>query len=258
MSVASAAPPRVLVIDDDPDIRDALRLLLEDAGYDIADAASRADALAQIDTTTFRCILTDAFAGTPAGALESIRPLVERARPTPLGLLTGWRLPQEDIERSGVAFVATKPFDLDQLLASVAAAIAMPLTPEQQRQAAVVRAYFAALTARDWDALVALCTDDVTYVLPGDTPFSGTVTGKAAFRAYTEDTYQHFPAARFWDVTVYATPAGLAARFQGAWRAPDGSEPRMSGAVQFQFTGERIKQIGVRLNNERLRALLAP
>lgn len=256
MFAASAAPPRVLVIDDDPDIRDALRLLLEDVGYEIAVAASRADALAQIDTATFQCILTDAFARTPDGALDSIRPLVERAQPTPVGLLTGWRLSPEDIERAGVAFVATKPFDLDQLLASVAAAIATPLTPERQRQAAVVHAYFAALTARDWDALVALCTDDVTYVLPGESPFSGTIAGKAAFRAYTEETYRHFPAARFWDITVYAAPAGLAARFQGAWRAPDGSEPRMSGAAQFQFQGELIKQIGVRLNDERLRALL--
>ncbi len=258
MCAASAAPPRVLVIDDDPDLRDALRLLLEDAGYEIAVAASRADAFAQIDTATFQCILTDAFARAPGDALDSIRPLVERARPTPVGLLTGWRLPQEEIGRAGVAFVATNPFDLDQLLASVAAAIAVPLTPEQQRQAVVVRTYFAALTARDWDALADLCTDDVTYVLPGDTPFSGTVAGQAAFRAYTEETYRHFPAARFWDIAVYAAPAGLAARFQGAWRAPDGSEPRMTGAVQFQFMGERIRQIGVRLKDERLRALLAP
>lgn len=258
MPAASTAPSRVLVIDDDPDIRDALRLLLEDAGYATAVAASLADAFAQIDTATFQCILTDAFARTPAGALDSIRPLVERAQPTPVGLLTGWRLPQEEIERAGVAFVATKPFDLDQLLASVAAAIATPLTPERQRQAAVVHAYFAALTARDWDALVALCTDDVTYALPGESPFSTTIAGKAAFRAYTEETYRHFLAARFWDIAVYATPAGLAARFQGAWRAPDGSEPRLTGAVWFQFAAERIHQIGVQLNNERLRALLAP
>ncbi len=258
MFAASAAPPRVLVIDDDPDIRDALRLLLEDAGYAVAVAASRADAFAQIDTAAFQCILTDAFTRTPAGALDSIRPLVERAQPTPVGLLTGWRLPQEDIERVGVAFVATKPFDLDHLLASVAAAIATPLTPEQQRQAAVVHAYFAALTARDWDALIALCTDGVTYVLPGESLFSATVTGKAAFRAYTEETYRHFPAARFREITVYAAPAALAVRFQGTWRASDGSEPQLTGAVQFQFAGERIHQIGVQLNDERLRALLVP
>ena len=258
MSAAPAAPSRLLVVDDDRDIREALCLLLEDVGYEIAVADSRADALAQVDATTFRCILTDAFARTPAGALDSIRPLIERAHPTPVGLLTGWRLPQQDIERAGVAFVATKPFDLDQLLASVAAAIATPLTAERQRQTDVVRAYFAALTARDWDALVALCTDDVTYVLPGATSFSGTIAGKAAFRAYTEETYRHFPAARFWDIAVYAAPAGLAARYQGTWRAPDGNEPRMSGAVHFQFAGERIRQIGVRLNDERLRALLAP
>ena len=173
MFAASAAPPRVLVIDDDPDIRDALRLLLEDAGYAVAVAASRADAFAQIDTAAFQCILTDAFTRTPAGALDSIRPLVERAQPTPVGLLTGWRLPQEDIERVGVAFVArTQPLNLTTCSHRYAAAIATPLTPEQQRQAAVVHAYFAALTARDWDALIALCTDGVTYVLPGKSLFS--------------------------------------------------------------------------------------
>ena len=59
--------------------------------------------------------------------------------------------------------------------------------------------------------------------------------------------------------SVRAAGGGYVVRTdQGTWRAPDGNEPRMSGAVHFQFAGERIRQIGVRLNDERLRALLAP
>jgi hypothetical protein len=37
---------KVLVVDDQPDVREALRLLLKDAGYAIETAASPADALA--------------------------------------------------------------------------------------------------------------------------------------------------------------------------------------------------------------------
>lgn len=254
---ASPVPrPRVLVVDDDEDIREALSLLLADAGYAMSTASSLEGALAQVETAAFQLILTDSFAQGPSDALASIQPLQRRAYPTPVGILSGWSHTSKKVKQAGFAFYIAKPFDLDELLAQVAATLQTPLSPDQLQQAPAVHRYFAALTARDWDALVDLCTEDVTYVLPGNTPFSTTITGKAAFRAYTDETFSHFSAASFHDVAVYASPSGLAARYRGLWQLPDGGEAQMTGAVHFQFTGTRIQQIGVRLSDERLRALL--
>lgn len=255
---SDAGQPRLLVVEDDQDIQEALHLLFADAGYDVTVVSSLAEALAFLDSTTFQLIITDSFAQTPVTIVSSLQPLLERAHPTPVGILTAWQFSAEEAEQAGFAFLATKPYDLDQLLALVAAALEIPLTPGQEHQAPTVREYFAALTARDWDAFVDLCTDDVTYVLPGNTPFSGTIVGKAAFRKYTDETFSVFPEAHFDRVEIYSSPTGLVARFEGKWRAPDGSTPQMSGSTHFQFAGDRIKQIGVKLNDERLRALMPP
>lgn len=254
----AAVQPHLLVVEGDRDICEALRLLLTDSGYDVTIASSLSEALAFLDSATFQLIVADSFGHAPDSILASLQILLEHAHPTPMGILSAWQLSQESAEQAGFAFLATKPFDLDGLLALIAAALQTPLTPEQERQASIVRQYFAALTARDWDAFVALCSDDVTYVLPGDTPFSGTIVGKDAFRQYTDETFSVFPEAHFEKIQIYSSPTGLAARFEGWWRAPDGSTPHMSGGTHFQFAGDHIKQIGVKLNDERLQALMSP
>ncbi len=249
--------PRVLVVEDDQDLLELLQLLLADSGYEALNASSLSEALALLDTSTFHLILTDSFARTLQAVLPSLQFLLQRAHPTPVGLITAWGLSEEEVERAGFAFLTPKPFDVDHLLYQVAATIQTPLNPDQERQAQVVHQYFAALTDREWDKLIALCTNEVVYVLPGEMPFSGEVTGKAAFRAYTEATFARFPSARFADVMVYASPSGLAARYKGSWLATENRELYMTGAVHFQFKGAHIKQIGVQLNDERLRTLMA-
>lgn len=166
--------------------------------------------------------------------------------------MTAWRVEVADVRRRGFCALLAKPFELDQFISDIAACLDSPLDAQQQLQAEVVQRYFAVLTAKDWDALVDLCTDDVTYELPGSGALSHTVTGKEAFRTFSEQTFHTFPDARFEDVSVYATPRGLAARYLGRWHAPDGVEVQQSGAVVFTFVGERIAQIGIQVNAERL------
>ena len=144
-----------------------------------------------------------------------------QAHPIPVGVISGWKLQEEEVRQRGFACLVRKPFDLEALLTSIAACLQIPLTPEQARQAPVVQAYFAALSARAWDALLALCTDEVLYSLP-DSPFAGTIRGKAAFRTYTEETFRQFPAARFEEVLVSSRPHGLAARYRSCWATPEG------------------------------------
>ncbi len=247
---------RVLVVEEDENIQWALRTLLEHAEYAVETASSRDEAIALIAENTFQLVLTDSFTERESDVLRSLRPLYELARPTPVALVTAWNIKPEDIDGSGFAFVQAMPFDMDRLLAQVAAAIHLPLTPEQERQMPVVRRYFEALSSRDWDGLIAICAPDVTYTLPAPTPFAAVQVGREAFRAYTIETFAQFRDARFQDIEVYASPSGLASRYRGVWSLADGAPAVMSGSVYFEFNGEFIRQIGVLLNDERLRAIL--
>ncbi len=256
MSGQRASPPRVLIVEDDPTLRALLALVLRDEGYEALVAASRAEALTLLATQPCHFVVTDLFPHAGDGPLSSIHELRARAQGRPVGVMTGRAIAAAEVARAGFAFLVHKPFNLDHLLLNIATSLAQPLSAVQKRQARVVRRYFAALTARDWDALLALCTDTLTYVLPGPAPFAATVQGHAAFRAYTEETYHHFAALRFTDIHVYATPQGVAARYQSAWRAPDGAAQRHEGIVLFAFAGEQIARIGVYVHADRLRAQL--
>ena len=244
--------PHILLVEDDDAIRETLVLLLQDEGYQTQEATSVASALYLIEQATYDLILTDLFSHDPAAPLASVLALREQATPTPVAILSAWPASATDPEAADFAFIMSKPFDLDALLTAIAAALDAPLSPEDDQRAQVARRYFDALSSRDWDALVILCADDVTYILPGNTSLSATVEGKSAFRAYTEAVFAHFPAARFDPVILYSTPTGVAARYQSHWLTPNGDEERQSGAVIFQFSGLRIQRIGIRLANTQL------
>jgi CheY-like chemotaxis protein/ketosteroid isomerase-like protein len=234
---------RLLIVEDDHDIRETIAMVLDEEGYTASFAVSLEDGLALVDAVAFQLILTDLFATSGQDPLASVEALRLRAAPTPVGIMTSWKVPPEEAERRGFRFLLHKPFGLEEFLTQVAAALKVTLSAEQRRQEAIVRRYFAALTARDWDALATLCADDVAYSLPGASSFAA-------------ETFAHFPDARFGDVLVYASPKGLAARYQGSWAAPDGSAQRQSGATIFRFEGTHIAQIGVLLNEAYLQARL--
>jgi CheY-like chemotaxis protein len=244
-----------LVVEDDANIREALRLLLEEEGYDVLEATSLDAALAIVENATVQLILTDSLAARTSDKLTAAGLLRQRAFPTPVGVLTGWPVDQESVNNLDLAFVLGKPFDLDDLLARVANTLHLTLSPEQEAQAHVVRQYFAALTAGDWNALAALCTEDVTYTLPGKTVFATTLQGRDRVCAYAKGIFEQFPEARFEDILVSATPLGMAARYRGTWRTRDEAHHTQAGAVVFRFADEQIAQIGVRLNDARLAAI---
>src|SRR5437899_12653668 len=59
MKSQNSHPYRVLLADDQADIREALRLLLKQEGFESHSAASPADALAAIESREFDASLTD-------------------------------------------------------------------------------------------------------------------------------------------------------------------------------------------------------
>lgn len=251
--------PPVLVVDDDAGLTEVITTILADEGYAVEAVTSTQEAVQLFATrgpAACCLVLSDSFV-RPRTDPYAWLDLLRTHTVAPIVIVSGIEAHvYADHCARGFAAVLPKPFDLDSLLLCVATVLARPLDPVQERQAQVVQQYFAALTARDWDALLALCTEDITYVLPRPAPFAGTVQGKAAFRAYTDETYRHFPAARFTEIQTHALPHGLVARYQGVWSAPDGTELQQEGAVVFAFAGTLIAQIGVELDAAHLSALL--
>jgi DNA-binding response OmpR family regulator len=167
--------PHILLVEDDDAIRETLVLLLQDEGYQTQEATSVASALYLIEQATYDLILTDLFTHDPAAPLASALALREQAAPTPVAILSAWPANATDPEAADIAFIMSKPFDLDALLTAIAAALDAPLNPEDDQRAQVARRYFSALSSHDWDTLVNLCADDVTYILPGNASLSATV-----------------------------------------------------------------------------------
>src|SRR2546427_10726049 len=50
---------RILLVEDDPDLRDAVRLVLEDAGYDVVCAGEGREALTRVRESPFSLVLLD-------------------------------------------------------------------------------------------------------------------------------------------------------------------------------------------------------
>lgn len=246
----------LLIVEDDVDLLETVATALRDYGYEVAGAASLADALAQVEQHTFRLVLCDLFATSARDPLRSVEDLRERAQPTPVGVMTSWRITAEAAAARGFTFLLPKPFELDDLFARVAEAVQPAVSVEHEREEALARGYFDALTTRNWPALAALCTDDVEFGPLGAGTLLPALHGRAALAEYLAAALSSFPGARFDELAAYTTPRGLSVRYTATWPATDGSsQRRQSGAVVFGFEGGRIARIAVRINEERLRSI---
>lgn len=239
-------PPQhksILLIEDDPDILDALDWLLTEEGYTVHTTASLAQAYDAIDHNTFDLIMTDLFGLEATTALRNVQPVLAQAYPTPVGILTAHKLlPQHDV--AAFAFVAFKPFDIQQMLTLIAASLNQPLAADQHLEAHLIDRFFTALNLHDWASMDTLFTDDLVYLPPNAPP----ITGKAAYFTYAEQRFTQFPIAWFDQVLSYPTPAGCAAKYTAHWRTVDNQHTQLSGTAIFHFRDDRISQIGVRTN----------
>lgn len=59
MDKGGSASKRILVVDDDPRVREVLSAMLESAGYEVSLAPNGRDAVAILETERFTAILTD-------------------------------------------------------------------------------------------------------------------------------------------------------------------------------------------------------
>lgn len=121
--------PQVLVVDDDRDTREVLRLILEDAGYTVAEAMNGIEALAAVQTSTVPLVVLLDF---DLPKLTGIEVLQAVARDTRLAsqhafmLMTAMSPSQYQAAEAICAQLSTplvvKPFSMNTLLDQVALA----------------------------------------------------------------------------------------------------------------------------------------
>jgi two-component system, OmpR family, response regulator MprA len=119
---ASPRGGRLLVVDDDPDVRDSLRRALRCAGYAVGTAANGADALESVARSPVDLIVLDVLMPMVDG-FEACRRLRTRGDTTPILVLTARGAIDDRVTglEVGADDYLLKPFALRELLARVGA-----------------------------------------------------------------------------------------------------------------------------------------
>jgi len=118
LTAKSQAPPKILVVDDDPSIRFLLRLIFEAAGYAVSEAPHGRAALIRIKIQLPDVVVTDLKMPVMDGGA-----LIERLRSEPhwadipIVAVTGERAPLERVAKANV--ILAKPFLQSTLVETV-------------------------------------------------------------------------------------------------------------------------------------------
>ena len=119
-STPQGPPLRILIIDDELSVREALADSLAEDGHAVIQAASGPEGLARLaDGITVDVVVTDL--GMPEMTGWDVARAVRTRYPgLPVGLVTGWAVALEisDEERRGVDFLIAKPYSMEALRAA--------------------------------------------------------------------------------------------------------------------------------------------
>jgi DNA-binding response OmpR family regulator len=110
---------RVLVVDDDPDVREIVATVLGDDGYEVDTASNGAEALHKVGEHEPDAVILDAMMPVMDGyeflKLWRTRPVEERAPVLVVSAIRDWRAARD----AGAQGYLSKPFDLDSLEAAL-------------------------------------------------------------------------------------------------------------------------------------------
>lgn len=111
---------RILVVDDEPDLRQLLGELLAHQGWSVAEARHGEHALARLQAEHFAVVLLDYRMPGLSGA-EVYKRLRAAGDATPVILMTAARNAHELAQSLGIPHFLAKPFDLDELIMMIKA-----------------------------------------------------------------------------------------------------------------------------------------
>jgi signal transduction histidine kinase/ActR/RegA family two-component response regulator len=116
-----APPSRLLVVDDEPDIRHLLTDLLTALGHRVTAASGGPDALARFSPGAFDVVFTDLGMPEMSG-WDLARELAAREPDLPIVLLTGWghEVSLDEARGRHIRAIVAKPFTADQIVGVIA------------------------------------------------------------------------------------------------------------------------------------------
>ena len=120
----NSAAPKLLVVDDEPDLRTLYELTLVREGYDVESAGSVDEAWAQLRQRSYALLITDMRLPDGTG-LDLLQRLEQAGRPEKAVVITAYGSAENAVEalKAGAYDYLTKPVDLKQFRAVVASAL---------------------------------------------------------------------------------------------------------------------------------------
>ena len=107
---------KVLIVDDETDIRDSLREVFEDEGYEVATAANGAEALQRLSSEALPCAMVLDLIMPNVGGVEVYEKMQADARLARIPVIISTSDPSR--APSGV-LIMKKPIDLNRLIGTV-------------------------------------------------------------------------------------------------------------------------------------------
>ena len=240
--MADTNPVRILIADDQADILNALKLLLSDEGYEVAEARSPAEALERLEATDFDLAILDLNYTRDTTSGQEGLDLLERIRaldPTlPAVVITAWSSVAGAVEamRRGARDYVEKPWDDDRLLTTVRTQVDLrrALRRSQRLQEANTRLQRGATPAfiGESPAIVEI-RHTIERVAPSDA--SVLVTGEHGTGKEVVAAWLHALSERKNKPLVTMNAGGLA---EGI------AESELFGHVKGAFTDARFDRIG--------------
>jgi DNA-binding NtrC family response regulator len=235
-------PIRILIADDQPDIIDALRLLLVDEGYEVSPAGSPAEALERLEAADFDLALLDLNYTRDTTSGQEGFDLMERIRaldPTlPVLVMTAWSSVAGAVEamRRGARDYIEKPWDDEKVLAAVRTQIELrrAVRRSQRLQEANTRLQRGATPAFIGETTgIREIRQTIERVAPSDA--SVLITGEHGTGKEVVAAWLHALSDRRGKPLVTMNAGGLA---EGI------AESELFGHVKGAFTDARVDRIG--------------
>ena len=118
-------PNSLLIVDDEPGIRDALRGVLEDEGFSVETAASGEECLEIVKKRHFACILLDIWLGDGIDGLETLRCLKEDGNDSVVVMISGHGNIETAVKSTklGAFDFVEKPLSIERIILTVKNAV---------------------------------------------------------------------------------------------------------------------------------------
>jgi Response regulator containing CheY-like receiver, AAA-type ATPase, and DNA-binding domains len=111
----------VLIVDDEPGIRETLRGVLEDEGFAVETAATGDECLKLAETGNYSCILLDIWLGKGIDGLETLKQLREDGNDSAVVMISGHGNIETAVKSTklGAFDFIEKPLSLDRTVLTV-------------------------------------------------------------------------------------------------------------------------------------------